>query len=541
MRATITSDANYLRMRAGAGTDQPAKGYLANGDIIAVDETRKTMDVKGRPWYPVVTTATSDQVFEDEALTEFAQYEIEGWVAGWLITLEGTPTPDPHPPVVFTVAPASITAGQVVRLSWSVEGVAGVRLDGKDEAGVMTRERYPAKDTTYTLAVEYRDGTTEEFKRSVTVKAAPVPVLSDYPLAIGAHTLNENGENLRTRLAPNQKSLFVCLDNADVASQLTRLGHNAWLRHWAPDADYSAAQIAGMMNYVSEDIRAKVGAILNNEADWGFAQKPGESVKSWLQRASDKHREVMRLLYAAGWRKFSIGNFSMGCPDLTNDEIRYWLGECYRGMYNHQTIDGTPNGPKAEIWWDQHNYVPNLSWLYDDAGVAGANHAVYLGMPNTRIRRERLGLRSSAEATWIEPVDPVASAKMLLGALPNKRFIHKWDWLLTRHNFLFWEEMGIGFDPNVKRCFSSEGLFDEGGVGGAKAHNYTPKQVQAAIIRMLDLLQLPVVVNGISYSSPHRGFATFVSAKGDPKWSGGYGIDYVITSPEADVTKWTRA
>jgi hypothetical protein len=566
-----------------------------------------------------------------------------------------------HPAVSFTAQPSQITPRQSTTLSWSVEGVDAVKLDGVDEEGVMSRTRTPAETTTYTLSVTYKDGKTEDFKVTVTVitvdmdwvasfyanenlegeaiatKTYPGPNLSmdvgtgspaegvpvdsysarfsrwhsfeagtyrftvtaddgvrlcidgdvvldkwqpqvatysvtcklsaglhwvtleyfehggssklifsftkvnstRYPRIVGVHSLHDGLDNYLSRLG-TKRGRVTCM-SADVLRDAIRAGHDGAQRTWNVDTDLSPAQIVALQQYLPDDVKPLVLLILNNEGDWGFGRRAGESIHDWFQRIAKKWIETATLAYQVGYRRFTFGNAPMGCYDWTDEETRTEFGNAFRGLYNNQTLDGTPGGTPCEWWYDGHCYVPDPTWLYESRTVPQVNalSMVTQGQPAMVWGEPAIIRRYTSEKgfqmTWMTPAEGIN----VYGALPSSgRIIYPWDWFLTRSNFLFWEEMGILFDPNVQRVIGTEGFMDKMGQGGASAQGITPKQAEVYVERTLEILDMPLIVNSKAYENPHRGYMIYTNARNDPQWSGGYGIDYILKSSDADPSKW---
>lgn len=91
-----------------------------------------------------------------------------------------TPTPTPtatRPPIVFTAKPNPIGRGMCTILSWAVEDVKAVRLNGEGVRGRSQREVCLFETTTFTLRVQFRDDSTLDTPLTVTVN--PLPTSDD--------------------------------------------------------------------------------------------------------------------------------------------------------------------------------------------------------------------------------------------------------------------------------------------------------------------------------------------------------------------------
>jgi hypothetical protein len=87
-----------------------------------------------------------------------------------------TPTPTPtatRPPIIFTAKPNPIGRGACTILSWAVENVKSVRLNGEGVRGRSQREVCLFETTTYTLRVEFMDNSTLDTTLTVTVNLLP--------------------------------------------------------------------------------------------------------------------------------------------------------------------------------------------------------------------------------------------------------------------------------------------------------------------------------------------------------------------------------
>ncbi|MCL4395022.1 MAG: hypothetical protein M1482_09515 [Chloroflexi bacterium] len=76
----------------------------------------------------------------------------------------------PQATYTFSSTPGMIQAGESSVLSWDVQGVRSVALDGQAVAGHDTRTVTPAKTTTYTLQLVLFDGSTKDLQATVTVQ-----------------------------------------------------------------------------------------------------------------------------------------------------------------------------------------------------------------------------------------------------------------------------------------------------------------------------------------------------------------------------------
>ena len=85
----------------------------------------------------------------------------------------------------------------------------------------------------------------------------------------------------------------------------------------------------------------------------------------------------------------------------------------------------------------------------------------------------------------------------------------RWEFLFTR----------CGFDPTVKGIYCSETGIDETGRGGFPGHGASQDDFKKWCQRFIEVQKRPVVVNGISYTSPVVGASIFqLGGNGDPRW-----------------------
>ena len=370
-----------------------------------------------------------------------------------------------------------------------------------------------------------------------------------YPRGIGVYPLHDGLQSFIDRVG-GKKVPATFLDNADEAVKWARLGHDCWLRKYLPDDDLSVQYIADQFPYVPDDVKALIGAITNNEQDWGWARRAGESARAWIFRGRDKTVALAKLLYAKGFRRFTMMNFSMGTFDVTDEETRLAIGDAYRDLYDNQTLDGTVGGLPVEWWVDMHGYVPDETWLYDTRTVpatllaesatlftasASASPA-YLqwGDPRAHVVCETITLRDGRQMEVarmeIDRNSPSASALPATG-----RVIHPYDWYTTRWHFLFWPEMGIRFNHLVHRIKASETLVDKMGTGGAPAQGMSAKAVHRTVLRMNEILYEPLDIDGQLVESPFGNTTIFTSSVSE--WLG-YSINYVLRDSGIAVAQW---
>ncbi len=109
---------------------------------------------------------------------------------------------------------------------------------------------------------------------------------------------------------------------------------------------------------------------------------------------------------------------------------------------------------------------------------------------------------------------------------PNPEHIdqpEEWKWFERRWEFLFTH---CGFDPNIRAIYFSECGLDQMGVGGFKAHRFTPAQFREWMRKYIAIQEMPLIVDGKEYPSPVVGGAIFqYGGNNDPRWDG-----YDVTS-----------
>jgi Ig-like domain from next to BRCA1 gene/Bacterial Ig domain len=113
-----------------------------------------------------------------------------------------TPTPRPLPPtatptptLAFTADSTTVLRGSCTTLHWNSNNVAGVFLDGVGVASPSDKQVCPTETTTYTLKVDFNDGTstTRQIVIAVTV---PAVMYSFSDTALSARWRNDLNESL---------------------------------------------------------------------------------------------------------------------------------------------------------------------------------------------------------------------------------------------------------------------------------------------------------------------------------------------------------
>jgi hypothetical protein len=85
-------------------------------------------------------------------------------------TLPPAAAPTPSPAIFFQADRTTLGAGGCAILSWSVENVSAVYLDGAPVTGQDSRQVCPNVTTTYTLHVVKRDGASSDMPVTITVQ-----------------------------------------------------------------------------------------------------------------------------------------------------------------------------------------------------------------------------------------------------------------------------------------------------------------------------------------------------------------------------------
>ncbi|MBE7555200.1 MAG: protein kinase [Anaerolineales bacterium] len=85
-------------------------------------------------------------------------------------TLPPTAVPTSSPAIIFQADRTTLSAGGCAILSWSVENVSAVYLDGGPVTGQDSRQVCPNATTTYTLRVVKRDGSSSDVPVTITIQ-----------------------------------------------------------------------------------------------------------------------------------------------------------------------------------------------------------------------------------------------------------------------------------------------------------------------------------------------------------------------------------
>ena len=223
-----------------------------------------------------------------------------------------------YPTVTFTATPTTIVAGETVTLAWNVQNVNAVRLDDAAEAGVMTRTRTPLVDTTYTLTVEYKDSTTQDFKQKVTVTPAPAVATSKTQLIVNT-VIDAEGANAAVNAGCQGVSMTF---NADYAAKIRQFHPNlivaargCWYKGSPPDTGFFDEKLGPAMSANNVYIMGV------NESDNGY----GTSVDD-IKKRIDFDRKMLEHVKSEASKRgthliYCGGGFSAGEPDITNESV----------------------------------------------------------------------------------------------------------------------------------------------------------------------------------------------------------------------------
>lgn len=353
----------------------------------------------------------------------------------------------------------------------------------------------------------------------------------------GIHEMQFSGEAARK----DGCHAFVGLDNNDELRRLASMGHKCWFRKWIGDAVLSSQQVIDNTPNLGEKeawfADNPIGLILSNEGDTGTGKM------TFAQRASWEKAAIKYGVQTRGMKRFAVGTFPMGTPDITNPQVCADLGAAYRDWLNAQAVDGVP----AIIDLDLHDYVPDFTWLYKASafvlyspGLATlARYEVVRESRTTKVYRDGETPRpyetSHIESTPLSVADAVANGKA--GMPVAARAIMPWDWYFTRGRFWFWPEYSIRLDSTRVKVVASERGADKMGTGGCKALGYTTAQVHDAMGRMLDLMNEPLVMDvATGTTAPSPFYAGCWFQMGDNvRWAGYNMADYVNAGLGADA------
>lgn len=106
MTGTVTSDADFLRVRDGVNSPKVLR-YLDQGAKVKIlDQAMDTYSEGPRLWYKIEMSFSNPKIYADELKTKVYNSTEIGWVAGWLVTPDRTiPPPVVTPPVVVVTPP----------------------------------------------------------------------------------------------------------------------------------------------------------------------------------------------------------------------------------------------------------------------------------------------------------------------------------------------------------------------------------------------------------------------------------------------------
>ena len=185
-----------LNVRSGPGTQYDLLGLLPTGtaaDIIGRDETRQWWQIRFLPAADGVGWVSADptfaQVFNVENIPIVpapptptgtptnTPVPPTNTSTATAIPPTDTPTPTPTPTattpstsIQFNVSPTSIEGGQCAIVSWKIDGVKEIYIDGKGMGGEGQFEDCPKETKTYRLRVVKQDNS--ELTQDVTVQVS---------------------------------------------------------------------------------------------------------------------------------------------------------------------------------------------------------------------------------------------------------------------------------------------------------------------------------------------------------------------------------
>ena len=160
--------------KSGAGSQPSApSGGSPTGQMI---EANSTINVRSGPGtgYSIIgriSPGTSYAVLGQQNGWYAISFNGQtGYVAGWLVRVVSAPALPGGATISFTAGAVSIGAGQCTTLSWNVQNVQAVFLNGQGVIGQGSQTVCPTATTTYTLTVYLTDGTTTQRQITITVR-----------------------------------------------------------------------------------------------------------------------------------------------------------------------------------------------------------------------------------------------------------------------------------------------------------------------------------------------------------------------------------
>ncbi len=165
--------AGWLVRVVSGGSASPPSGGSPTGQMI---EANSTINVRSGPGtgYSVIgriSPGTSYAVLGQQNGWYAISFNGQtGYVAGWLVRVVSAPALPGGATISFTAGAVSIGAGQCTTLSWNVQNVQAVFLNGQGVIGQGSQTVCPTATTTYTLTVYLTDGTTTQRQITITVR-----------------------------------------------------------------------------------------------------------------------------------------------------------------------------------------------------------------------------------------------------------------------------------------------------------------------------------------------------------------------------------
>ena len=257
------------------------------------------------------------------------------------------PVISPAPAISFRADRTSITAGQSVTLSWSVDNVAAVYLHvGSSRSGVGGHDQRalsPALDTDCYLEVLGRDGVTYTSPiLHIAVAPAPAPTPSKPKLG---YWVGFNGAAAGGAYNDGCR-FFVHMNDTDSANALAARGdafviYRQYLDH-APGVDEMVGFLSGRLH----------PSIMRT----GLCEMGHVDGTKFADRAAFDSQVATKLRAINPAYRYAAGTYSMGTPDFTQPSVCDAIRQYYAPGYN-----------SGLYWWDHHLYSPDMEHIYNDA------------------------------------------------------------------------------------------------------------------------------------------------------------------------------